>query len=88
MRSWECRITAHSVLGIELASVSPLAVLNSISAIVPDPAMRDWQAVLAKNVHRYRQQRKLTQEQLAFEAEIDRLTWEGSSGESETRVCW
>ena len=27
--------------------------------------MRDWQAVLAKNVRKYRQQRKLTQEQLS-----------------------
>jgi transcriptional regulator with XRE-family HTH domain len=38
--------------------------------------MRDWRAILAKNVRRYRQQRKLTQEQLAFEAEID-LTYMG-----------
>lgn len=38
--------------------------------------MRDWRAVLAKNVRKYRQQRKLTQEQLAFEAEID-LTYMG-----------
>jgi transcriptional regulator with XRE-family HTH domain len=37
----------------------------------PRPAMRDWCAVLGKNVRKYRQQRKLTQEQLAFEAEID-----------------
>jgi transcriptional regulator with XRE-family HTH domain len=38
--------------------------------------MRDWRAVLAKNVRKYRQQRKLTQEQLAFEAQID-LTYMG-----------
>jgi transcriptional regulator with XRE-family HTH domain len=38
--------------------------------------MRDWRAILAKNVRKYRQQRKLTQEQLAFEAEID-LTYMG-----------
>jgi transcriptional regulator with XRE-family HTH domain len=38
--------------------------------------MRDWRAILAKNVRGYRQQRKLTQEQLAFEAEID-LTYMG-----------
>ena len=38
--------------------------------------MRDWRAVLAKNVRKFRQQRKLTQEQLAFEAEID-LTYMG-----------
>jgi transcriptional regulator with XRE-family HTH domain len=37
---------------------------------------RNWQAVLAKNVRRLRQQRKTTQEQLAFEAEID-LTYLG-----------
>lgn len=37
---------------------------------------RNWQAVLAKNVRRLRQQRKMTQEQLAFEAEID-LTYLG-----------
>jgi transcriptional regulator with XRE-family HTH domain len=38
--------------------------------------MRDWRAVFGKNVRKYRQQRKLTQEQLAFEAEID-LTYVG-----------
>jgi transcriptional regulator with XRE-family HTH domain len=38
--------------------------------------MRDWRAILGKNVRKYRQQRKLTQEQLAFEAEID-LTYMG-----------
>jgi transcriptional regulator with XRE-family HTH domain len=38
--------------------------------------MRDWRAVFGKNVRKYRQQRKLTQEQLAFEAEID-LTYMG-----------
>jgi transcriptional regulator with XRE-family HTH domain len=44
--------------------------------MVPDPAMRDWRAVLGKNVRRLRQQQGLTQEQLAFEAEID-LTYMG-----------
>lgn len=38
--------------------------------------MRDWRAVFGKNVRRYRQQKRLTQEQLAFEAEID-LTYMG-----------
>jgi transcriptional regulator with XRE-family HTH domain len=38
--------------------------------------MRDWRAVLGKNVRKFRQQRKLTQEQLAFEAQID-LTYMG-----------
>jgi transcriptional regulator with XRE-family HTH domain len=38
--------------------------------------MRDWRAVFGKNVRKFRQQRKLTQEQLAFEAEID-LTYMG-----------
>ena len=32
----------------------------------PDPTMRDWRAVFGKNVRRYRQQRKLTQDQLVF----------------------
>ena len=41
-----------------------------------DPAMRDWQAIVAKNVRKLRQQRKLTQEQLAFAAAID-LTYLG-----------
>jgi transcriptional regulator with XRE-family HTH domain len=36
----------------------------------------DWRARLGKNVRRLRQQRGLTQEQLAFEAEID-LTYVG-----------
>jgi transcriptional regulator with XRE-family HTH domain len=43
---------------------------------VRHPAMQDWRVILSKNVRRYRQQRKLTQEQLAFEAEID-LTYMG-----------
>jgi transcriptional regulator with XRE-family HTH domain len=38
--------------------------------------MRDWRALFGRNVRKYRQQRKLTQEQLAFEAEID-LTYMG-----------
>jgi len=37
---------------------------------------RDWRAILGKNVRRLRQQKGLTQEQLAFEAEID-LTYVG-----------
>jgi transcriptional regulator with XRE-family HTH domain len=38
--------------------------------------MRDWQTIVAKNVRKLRQQRKLTQEQLAFAAAID-LTYLG-----------
>jgi transcriptional regulator with XRE-family HTH domain len=38
--------------------------------------MQDWRAKFGKNVRRIRQQRGLTQEQLAFEAEID-LTYVG-----------
>jgi transcriptional regulator with XRE-family HTH domain len=38
--------------------------------------MRDWRVIFGKNVRRARQQKKLTQEQLAFEAEID-LTYVG-----------
>ena len=38
--------------------------------------MRDWQVILGRNVRKLRQQRKMTQEQLAFEAEID-LTYMG-----------
>jgi transcriptional regulator with XRE-family HTH domain len=38
--------------------------------------MRKWQAILGKNVRRLRQQRAMTQEQLAFDAEID-LTYLG-----------
>jgi transcriptional regulator with XRE-family HTH domain len=38
--------------------------------------MRDVRAVFGKNVRRLRQQRKLTQEKLAFAAEID-LTYMG-----------
>jgi transcriptional regulator with XRE-family HTH domain len=44
--------------------------------MVPDPAMQDWRLTLGRNVRRVRQQKKLTQEQLAFEAEID-LTYVG-----------
>lgn len=38
--------------------------------------MRDWRVVFGNNVRKVRQQRKLTQEQLAFEAKID-LTYVG-----------
>jgi transcriptional regulator with XRE-family HTH domain len=38
--------------------------------------MRDWTVIVAKNVRKLRQQRKLTQEQLAFAARID-LTYLG-----------
>jgi transcriptional regulator with XRE-family HTH domain len=38
--------------------------------------MRKWQAILGKNVRRLRQQRAMSQEQLAFDAEID-LTYLG-----------
>jgi transcriptional regulator with XRE-family HTH domain len=38
--------------------------------------MQDWRAVLGRNVRRLRQQKGLTQEELAFEAEID-LTYMG-----------
>ncbi len=44
--------------------------------MVPHPAMQDWRLILGRNVRRLRQQKKLTQEQLAFEAEID-LTYVG-----------
>ncbi|MBC6982902.1 helix-turn-helix domain-containing protein [Caulobacter sp. 17J80-11] len=36
----------------------------------------DWKAVVGRNVRRLRQERELTQEQLAFEAQID-LTYLG-----------
>jgi len=38
--------------------------------------MRDWRSIFGRNVRRLRQQRGLTQEKLAFEAEID-LTYMG-----------
>jgi transcriptional regulator with XRE-family HTH domain len=38
--------------------------------------MRDWKAIMAKNVRKLRQQRKLRQEQLAFASKID-LTYLG-----------
>jgi len=38
--------------------------------------MQDWRVTLGRNVKRIRLQKKLTQEQLAFEAEID-LTYVG-----------
>jgi transcriptional regulator with XRE-family HTH domain len=37
---------------------------------------QDWRAKLGRNVRRWRHQRRLTQEQFAFEAEID-LTYVG-----------
>jgi transcriptional regulator with XRE-family HTH domain len=44
--------------------------------MLPDLAMQDWPAIFGKNVRKYRLQREMTQEQLAFEAEID-LTYVG-----------
>jgi transcriptional regulator with XRE-family HTH domain len=41
-----------------------------------DPQHADWQAIVAKNVRKLRQQPKLTQEQLAFASKID-LTYLG-----------
>ena len=40
------------------------------------PAMQDWRAIFGGNVRRFRQQKQLTREELAFEAEID-LTYVG-----------
>jgi transcriptional regulator with XRE-family HTH domain len=44
--------------------------------MVLDPAMQDWRVIVGKNVRRIRQQRRMTQEKLAFEAELD-LTYIG-----------
>ncbi|MBP1093710.1 helix-turn-helix domain-containing protein [Bradyrhizobium diazoefficiens] len=41
-----------------------------------DPAMQDWRKIVGKNVRRIRQKRGISQEKLAFEAEID-LTYVG-----------
>lgn len=38
--------------------------------------MRNWQAILGRNVRRLRQQQRITQEQLSFDAKID-LTYLG-----------
>jgi transcriptional regulator with XRE-family HTH domain len=38
--------------------------------------MQDWRGILGRNVRRLRKQKGLTQEELAFEAEID-LTYVG-----------
>lgn len=38
--------------------------------------MQDWRATVGKNVRKIRLQRRMTQEKLAFEAEID-LTYVG-----------
>ena len=38
--------------------------------------MDDWRAIVGKNVRRFRQRANMTQEQLAFAAEID-LTYVG-----------
>jgi transcriptional regulator with XRE-family HTH domain len=41
-----------------------------------NPAMQDWRKIVGKNVRKIRQERNITQEKLAFEAEID-LTYVG-----------
>jgi transcriptional regulator with XRE-family HTH domain len=38
--------------------------------------MQDWRTIVGRNIRRLRQQKGLTQEELAFEAEID-LTYMG-----------
>jgi transcriptional regulator with XRE-family HTH domain len=43
---------------------------------VSDPAMQDWCKIVGRNVRKFRQQQQMTQEKLAFEAEID-LTYVG-----------
>ena len=43
---------------------------------MPDPAMQDWRAIVGKNVRHLRQLKGLTQEELAFEAQLD-LTYVG-----------
>lgn len=43
---------------------------------MPDPAMQNWPAIVGKNVRKLRQQKKMTQEELAFESGID-LTYVG-----------
>jgi DNA-binding XRE family transcriptional regulator len=50
--------------------------LENICPMLLHPAMRDWRAIFGRNVRKLRQQRGLTQEQLAFEADID-LTYVG-----------
>lgn len=42
----------------------------------PDPAMQDWCSIVGRNVRRLRQSKRMTQEELAFEAQID-LTYVG-----------
>jgi transcriptional regulator with XRE-family HTH domain len=44
--------------------------------MMPDPAMQDWCNIVGGNVRRLRQSRRMTQEELAFEAQID-LTYVG-----------
>jgi transcriptional regulator with XRE-family HTH domain len=44
--------------------------------MVPHPAMQDWRAIFGNSVRRLRRQQGMTQEELAFEAEID-LTYMG-----------
>jgi transcriptional regulator with XRE-family HTH domain len=44
--------------------------------MVSHPAMQDWRVIVGKNVRRMRQQRRMTQEKLAFEADLD-LTYIG-----------
>jgi transcriptional regulator with XRE-family HTH domain len=43
---------------------------------VPDPAMQNWCVIVGRNVRRLRQSKRMTQEELAFEAKID-LTYVG-----------
>ena len=43
----------------------------------PHPAMQDLRPIFAKNIKKLRKARGLTQEQLAFESEID-LTYMGA----------
>lgn len=38
--------------------------------------MQDWRVIVGRNVRRFRQQRRMTQEKLAFEADLD-LTYIG-----------
>jgi transcriptional regulator with XRE-family HTH domain len=50
--------------------------------------MQDWRVILGRNVRRLRQQNRMTQEKLAFEAEIDLTYVAALSVEDETLACW
>jgi len=78
-----------SAIGTKIVSAEAgTGFTSSARRTLLDPAMQDWRVIVGRNVRRIRQQRRVTQEALAFEAELN-LTYVGASSEADgIRAFW